>query len=824
MEEDISKCIKNTLEEANSEDDVENNWMFVLSEDVSCAKSDGTDTSDNHSEQGSDSGSSIVVIDSPSLPVCDTHPVSGHIAQQELPKYEERQTEGFDVPDNISCSSHQSNNNEFLKECSPYEEMEQPDTWDCDHEAPEEGGGPSMSIPNNQLHDDATPTNEVLKEKDNGNGTNPESIQHGEALLNETDSAEDSQVINGITGLCEQHDHSVKEVNRDLVNGDNVDTCQEEAAASCDIVSSELQKESEEIDRIEEQQMISDMEGNVTENTANFEVIRNETTVLEQATDQIPCMATEPPSLSSLLDENTISVVESEEKAEAAVSVYAANDEKLSLQEETAQSAQPDDQSIYSVDDDSEDETWDLSLEALMNANSLASSLSSLVQQPSSPSPPANQADGYQRSHAMLKPDLLEEANRIEELDLMDYSTVTNPDLPAEIVVANIVPDRHYVHHPNQRLNEKLSFVMAFALAAVVGFAIGHIIGLSDNFPSRCNYSHESTKPADSHFYEGWTENDLLVEIKRLTSHNEELTRTLRELSGQDSGDCRFDFQVNELLSENWDLKQSIGRIRYGKPTRSVEDRDTINHLQTENQDLRATVGKLRYRCGQPLSSPQQQGQQISAPPTAFVSRPSAIEPLWKALEAMNLTGTWNHLVNYRNNRSIEDQLKRVKESSTDLIRLMGLRREELINLTRQTRNPVIEKMEARFKKTTQKTVDLMERVNKHHKSFAVLLEEVENRLEKMRFKLESQWENLLRSYTDSGNRFETLENTKPLNSDWFWSMGHHRDKLRRSEKQSEWMFDRAKNRELERRSRKFHTKQRKQKPFQGNSWNHYSS
>lgn len=121
-----------------------------------------------------------------------------------MPKYEERQTEGFDVPDNISsCSSHQSNNNEFLKECSPYEEMEQPDTWDCDHEAPEEG--PSMSIPNNQLHDDATPTNEVLKEKDNGNGTNPESIRHGEALLNETDSAEDSQVINGITGLCEQH-------------------------------------------------------------------------------------------------------------------------------------------------------------------------------------------------------------------------------------------------------------------------------------------------------------------------------------------------------------------------------------------------------------------------------------------------------------------------------------------------------------------------------------------------------------------------------------------------------------------------------------------
>ncbi|XP_059352434.1 uncharacterized protein LOC130703856 isoform X2 [Daphnia carinata] len=823
MEEDISKCFKNTLEEANSEDDVENNWMFVLSEDVSCAKSDGTDTSDNHSEQGSDSGSSIVVIDSPILPVSDMHPVSADIAQQELPKYEERQTEGFDVPDNISCSSHQSNNNEFLKECSPYEEMEQPDTWDCDHEAPVQKEGFSMSIPNNQLHDDATPTNEILMKKENGNSTNPESVQHGEALLNETESAEDSQVIDGFTGLSEQQDDSLNKVNHDLVNGDNVDTCREEEAASRDKVFSELQKESDEINRVEKEPMISGMKDNVTENNANFQIIQNETPLFEQATDQIPCMTTEPPSLSSV-DENTISGVESEEKAEAAVLVYVANDEKSSLQEDTAFSTQPDDQSIYSVDDDSEDETWDLSLEVLMNANSLASSLSSLVQQPSSPSPLGNEADGYQRSHPMLKPDLLEEANRIEELDLMDYSAVTNPDLPAEIAVANIVPDRHYVHHPNQRLNEKLSFVMAFALAAVVGFAIGHIIGLSDNFPSRCNYSDESTKPVGSHSYEGWTESDLLDEIKRLTSHNEELTRTLRELSGQDSTGCRFDLQLNELMSENWDLKQSIGRIRYGKPTRSVEDRDTINHLQTENQDLRATVGKLRYRCGQPLSSPQQQGQQILAPPMAFVSRPSAIEPLWKALEAMNLTGTWNHLVNYRNNRSIEDQLKRVKDSSTDLIRLMGLRREELINLTRQTRNPVTEKMEARFKKITQKTVDLMERVNKHHKSFALLLEEVDNRLEKMRFKLESQWENLLRSYTDSGNRFETLENTKPLNSDWFWSMGHHRDKLRRSEKQSEWMFDRARNRELERRARKFQAKQRKQKPFQGNSWNQYSS
>ena len=134
------------------------------------------------------------------------------------------------------------------------------------------------------------------------------------------------------------------------------------------------------------------------------------------------------------------------------------------------------DEQINDVEDESEDETWDLSLEALVNANSLASSLSSLLQQPSSPSPaPVPPEEGRQRTFPMVKPDLLEEANRIEELDLMDYSSVTN--LPAELVVSNIVRDRHYVHHPNQRLNGQLSYIVAFVLAAAVGFALGHIIG-----------------------------------------------------------------------------------------------------------------------------------------------------------------------------------------------------------------------------------------------------------------------------------------------------------------------------------------------------------
>lgn len=81
MEEGISKYVKSGVVDGTSEEEGEN-WTFVRSEDISCTKTNNTnqheDSSDNYSEQGSDSGSSIVVIDSSSaVPVCDTQPVLG---------------------------------------------------------------------------------------------------------------------------------------------------------------------------------------------------------------------------------------------------------------------------------------------------------------------------------------------------------------------------------------------------------------------------------------------------------------------------------------------------------------------------------------------------------------------------------------------------------------------------------------------------------------------------------------------------------------------------------------------------------------------------
>lgn len=138
-----------------------------------------------------------------------------------------------------------------------------------------------------------------------------------------------------------------------------------------------------------------------------------------------------------------------------------------------------------------------MGLEALIMNQSLSSSLSSLVQEPSpAPLSPVIPESGTQRGHvSTMKPDLLEEANRIEELDLMDYSAVSNPDLPPELTVANIVRDRHYVHHPNQRLNVQLSFIVAFALAAVIGFALGNIVGNPLRFKRSHHFSLKCIKP-----------------------------------------------------------------------------------------------------------------------------------------------------------------------------------------------------------------------------------------------------------------------------------------------------------------------------------------
>jgi len=160
-------------------------------------------------------------------------------------------------------------------------------------------------------------------------------------------------------------------------------------------------------------------------------------------------------------------IVDPENEAEIdTINTVDGDEEKLKKEEDWS--------SESSDEEELDEEAWDLSLGALLNSGSMTSSLSSLIQEPSSPSP----IIPVPSIARIVKPDLLEEANRIEEMDQLDYSAVSNPDLPPELNIANIFRDRHYVHHPNQRLNLTLTYIVAFAMAAVVGFALGHVIGI----------------------------------------------------------------------------------------------------------------------------------------------------------------------------------------------------------------------------------------------------------------------------------------------------------------------------------------------------------
>ena len=320
----------------------------------------------------------------------------------------------------------------------------------------------------------------------------------------------------------------------------------------------------------------------------------------------------------------------------------------------------------------------------------------------------------------------------------------------------------------------------------------------------------------------GWTEDDWQTEIQRLTEENEELQRAL-DMNNNPSN-SRFDLQLNELLSENWDLKRSVARIRYGKPVRSIEDRANINRLQTENDDLRAAVGKLRYQCGQLKSTPRVDESTSTQQNPLLTSN----DLLWNTLDAMNLTNEWNNAVNNHNLQAVSGQLEDLKDLAADLMRLIGLRREELINMTRQNSSRPTQKMESTLKKSAQKVLDLMERLNNRKISLSELTTDLEKRLVALRLKLDTTWKKLYEQVPETGGESTTSSSNtdeKSLNSDWFLSMGQQREKLRQNEenfqKQTHWIFERARNRD---RTRKSHNN-KKQKMFHGdNSWNQFSA
>jgi len=355
------------------------------------------------------------------------------------------------------------------------------------------------------------------------------------------------------------------------------------------------------------------------------------------------------------------------------------------------------------------------------------------------------------------KPDLLHEATHLEEeLDQLDYSCIGNQGLPDDLNIANIFRERHYVHRPNQRLNVQLSYFVAFVMAAVIGFALGHVIGLSDNFPPRCPVSNQMNGNPEQ--YKEWSLTDLQFEVQRLGLLNKELNRALGDIKKS----CRVDVQ-NELKSENWELKHAIGRIRYGRPTRSVEDTNAIDRLQSENEQLRTLV-QVR-----------------------------------KDDKETNLAEYWEQLIEQFAARNTTKELDDFVKKTTSVIDVIAQRRKEVSDGTQQF---IGHQMEKKLQSLTRKLVLLLKGIFTADECSVQITDKDQRRLAEIHNDLESHWIQF-QSRLKGALADNRLKGHKGLNADWFLSMGRQREKIRREERQTEWMFDRAQKRQNERSSRR---------------------
>lgn len=237
---------------------------------------------------------------------------------------------------------------------------------------------------------------------------------------------------------------------------------------------------------------------------------------------------------------------------------------------------------------------------------------------------------------------------------------------------------------------------------------------------------------------------------------------------------------------------------------------------------------------------------------------------LLELLGALNRTSDWNKLVGSSEGSFTFEKLTNVKDAAADLVELISLRREELGNLTKESNAQSAEKTRASLHKSASKVLNVMERLQNQQASWGAAVDEEQSRLDRIRAKVEKRWASFLNPENEScpldvtsdavGREWSSAESSqdirrrseekgwslgKKLNlndnqvaknresaidPDWYLVMGKRREKMRRDEEKSEWLFERAKNRDHERRSRKFQHKNKKPKASKDGAWKHYSA
>ncbi|XP_050402003.1 uncharacterized protein LOC126818582 isoform X2 [Patella vulgata] len=196
---------------------------------------------------------------------------------------------------------------------------------------------------------------------------------------------------------------------------------------------------------------------------------------------------------------------------------------------------------------------------------------------------------------ASTESEIDDEENARIESDQSDVSSI--PALDDDMSFVNDIGDlplvagdvaRQYVHNPNRHLNLKLDIFAILMFTIVVGLGIGHYIATFDEIDAYDSI-HNSMKNMISQcegqrFEQTRTLNNLNKEYDLLMQKFHQSRRDLERLRLQNAA------LYKEIDSKNTDKEKAEE-----KETLRLYLKKQINQLETENQELKQAIGRLKY-------------------------------------------------------------------------------------------------------------------------------------------------------------------------------------------------------------------------------------
>ena len=205
-----------------------------------------------------------------------------------------------------------------------------------------------------------------------------------------------------------------------------------------------------------------------------------------------------------------------------------------------------------------------------------------------------------------------------ETLLTQSSSSELSCELPAEF--PSIAKGHTYNHVPKRRLNDLLTTVLILSCALVIGLGVGHFLGWSEKLELQEHLAEEREVKLEEltdslvtcitgEEGNGGDDPDLEERvIKQLSAENNELKLALAQMKACQDSPAQIPVllrqRINELLVANADLEKEVARLRYShsaikdaENTKSklLKAKVSLNDVTSENEQLKLVIGKTRY-------------------------------------------------------------------------------------------------------------------------------------------------------------------------------------------------------------------------------------